>query len=424
MDQRPQREGTLVMTTGVIRRRTYGKSVADLEPVIGIATMRPVEEVNLRGDYIRVIRGSRIRDEQFNEYAGIVTDLTLEELFPDGTPHAEIPAIVSGDDVEFMHDGDILRLDFGRGHVQSLYRINSTHNSILATDQCNSNCLMCSQPPKDIDDSYLIAEHLRLISLISKHTQQLGITGGEPTLLGEGLFRILEACRDTLPNTRLHMLTNGRLFYYRSFAERLAQVNHHALMLGIPLYSDLAHHHDYVVQAKGAFEQTMVGIHNLALYQQPIEVRIVIHKQTYERLLPLAQFIYRNCPFARHVAFMGLELMGYTKPNLNILWIDPVDYQEQLEEAITYLSWAGMHVSIYNHPLCILRRSLWPYARKSISDYKNIYLDECQMCAVLEECGGLFKSAERIHSEHIAPLAPSQSLRTDLPLIVRDIYPS
>ena len=62
------------------------------------------------------------------------------------------------------------------------------------------------------------------------------------------------------------------------------------------------------------------------------------------------------------------------------------------------LALRGMNVSIYNHQLCLLRRPLWRFARKSISDFKNIYLETCQECAVLEECGGLFKSSEQIHS--------------------------
>lgn len=391
------------MATEVIRRRTYGKSVTKCEPVIAIAALSPVVQ-ELNRNYIRVIRGKIPNGEELGNYAGILTDLSLEHIFPNERDQFERPVVFSAEHLDFVKDGDVLKLDFSRGHVQSLYRVNSSHNTIFATDQCNSNCTMCSQPPRDIDDSHLIEEHLRLVNLIPQETLQLGITGGEPTLLGEGLFRILEACRDNLPNTRLHMLTNGRLFYYRSFAERLAHVNHPNLALGIPLYSDLGHHHDYVVQAKGSFDQTMVGLHNLARYNQRVEIRVVIHKQTYERLPQLAKFIYRNCPFAEHVALMGLELMGYTRPNLQLLWIDPVDYQEQLEQAVQYLSWAGMNVSIYNHPLCILKRSLWPYARKSISDWKNIYLDECQPCSVLEQCGGLFKSGERIHSEHIAPI--------------------
>jgi His-Xaa-Ser system radical SAM maturase HxsC len=263
---------------------------------------------------------------------------------------------------------------------------------------------MCSQPPKDVNEAGIVEEHLRLISLIPATARQLGITGGEPTLLGEGLFRLIAACKERLPVTRLHMLTNGRLFYYRTMAAELAAVGHPKLTLGIPLYSDRAAVHDYVVQADGAFDQAMVGLHNLARYGVEIEIRIVVHKETYQRLLPLAEFIYRNCPFVSHVALMGLELMGYTKTNLKRLWIDPHDYEKELEAAVLYFARVGINVSIYNHQLCILPRSLWQFARKSISDFKNIYLEACQQCGVLEQCGGLFKSGEQIHSAHIRPI--------------------
>ncbi|MEI4896665.1 hypothetical protein Q8G71_35840, partial [Klebsiella pneumoniae] len=75
-----------------------------------------------------------------------------------------------------------------------------------------------------------------------------------------------------------------------------------------------------------------------------------------------------------------------------------------LQEAVDYLAVRGMDVSVYNHQLCVLPRALWRFARKSISDYKNIYLDGCQECAVLETCGGLFKSAEHVHSAHLRSL--------------------
>ena len=112
-----------------------------------------------------------------------------------------------------------------------------------------------------------------------------------------------------------------------------------------------------------------------------------------------------NPPFVEHIAFMGLEMMGYTKTNLKTLWIDPLGYQDALVKAVSGLALRGMNVSIYNHQLCVLRRTLWRFARKSISDFKNIYLDTCQECAVLEECGGLFKSGEQIHSQHIRALS-------------------
>ena len=62
-------------------------------------------------------------------------------------------------------------------------------------------------------------------------------------------------------------------------------------------------------------------------------------------------------------------------------------------------------MSIYNSQLCLLRPSLWKFARKSISDWKNVYLPECHECQVLEQCGGLFQSAEKMHSPYIRAFA-------------------
>ena len=392
------------MSGEVIRRHTYGESRWSGNPIIGIASVGSGGE-NADPDHIRVIRvAEKPRVGSLKGYAALLTDLDVDAQDELRKTVPEVPTIHKAEHLEHISEGDILRLEFGKGFVRSLYRIGSPHNSIFATDRCNSNCLMCSQPPKDIDDSELVEEHLRLISLIPPTTKTLGISGGEPTLLGEDLFRVISACKETLPVTRVHMLSNGRRFADRSYAAQLAQVGHPDFMVGIPLYSDVASHHDFVVQADGAFDQTMVGFHNLARYGVRIEVRIVVHKQTCERLPKLAAYIYRNLPFVEHVAFMGLEMMGYTKTNLKTLWIDPVDYQGALEEAVSCLALPGMNVSIYNHQLCVLHRSLWRFSRKSISDFKNIYVDACQKCTVLEDCGGLFKSGEQIHSKHIAPI--------------------
>jgi His-Xaa-Ser system radical SAM maturase HxsC len=167
------------------------------------------------------------------------------------------------------------------------------------------------------------------------------------------------------------------------------------------LYSDYYQSHDYIVQAKDAFNQTMLGLHNLATYDQRIEIRIVLHKQTIPRLTKLAKYIYKNLPFVEHVAFMGLEYTGYTPYNIDKLWIDPFEYREELEEAVEYLATHGMNVSIYNSQLCVLPETIWKYARKSISDWKNIYLKECSGCIERENCGGLFSSCEQMYSSHL-----------------------
>src|SRR5690606_22749896 len=204
-----------------------------------------------------------------------------------------------------------------------------------------------------------------------------------------------------LPETDLHCLTNGRAFAWKSLADKLGKLQLDRLMLGIPLYSDYYKEHDYIVQAKDAFHQTVQGLYHLAAKNQRIEIRIVLQKQSIPRLVKLAKFIYKNLPFVEHVAFMGLEHQGYTPYNIDKLWIDPVYYMEELGEAVEFLSHKQLNVSIYNSQLCLVPEKLWTYSRKSISDWKNIYLNECKDCSVLDECGGLFASAEEKHSEFL-----------------------
>src|SRR6266571_6126595 len=369
------------------------------ERVIGKLATDPVSSTSARRDHIAYGSASRLAafGNDLGAYAGVLCTDSV------GTaPAYPGPSIYAPPNLEYLGLGDVVVLN-PSGAVNVLFRRSSPFNTILTTENCNSFCLMCSQPPKTEDDSYRVGLILRLLALIDPGAVELVISGGEPTLLGDNFVAILEKAAHCLPSTALHVLTNGRRFKDAVFAERLAAIAHHDLMLGIPLYSDLDHQHDYVVQARGAFDETIAGFYNLAMHNVRLELRVVLHKQTYERLPQLAGFIARNLPFVEHVAFMGLEMFGFTPKNLDVLWIDPVDYQAQLEKATLALAMRGMAVSIYNHQLCTLPRSVWPYARKSISDWKNVYLDVCEGCGVREFCGGFFQSATKKHSEHIAP---------------------
>lgn len=308
--------------------------------------------------------------------------------------------------LDHLSDGDVVRISPRSGDLWVMYRRASTSNSMLLTERCNSYCLMCSQPPRDVADDHLVDAYLEAIPLMSRETNELGVTGGEPTLLGDRFLEILRRCAGHLPETSLHVLSNGRLFNYLSLCREVAGVGHPDLMIGVPLYSDLPHRHDFVVQADGAFDQTVRGLMNLARCGVSVEIRVVLHRQTVDRLPQLARFIARNLPFADHVAFMGLEMMGFVRMNLESLWIDPVDCQAQLLEAVDHLHGRGLAVSIYNHQLCLLDHRLWPFARKSISDWKNEYLQECGGCAAKDRCGGLFSSSTVRRSDRIRPLTP------------------
>lgn len=323
---------------------------------------------------------------------------------PDGSAGLYLPSTF-----EYLADGDVVRIAEDRGTISVLFQRSARHNSFLLTERCNHYCLMCSQPPRDVDDGWIFDDVMAAIPLVDDGTPEIGFTGGEPTLLGDRLVQLVRQSKSYLPTTGLHVLTNGRAFSDDGFARQFADVQHHDLMFGIPLYSDLSEIHDYVVQADGAFDETIRGILNLKRRGLAVEIRVVVHKQTFERLPDISRFIARNLTFVDQVVFMGLEMTGFTRANLDALWIDPTDYQPQLVEAVEYLANSRVKVSVYNHQLCITDRRIWKYARQSISDWKNEYMPECEGCAVLRECAGFFSSAKLRYSAFIRPLAPAPS---------------
>lgn len=373
--------------------------------VVSLGSMREngtvVRRISENPDYAPVCRSSEyflVRDGLSEVPKGFGGYLFFEE------PLNDVPEVsyLLEQGLSYLRDGDIVKVNTSHGSLRTVYRRNSRHNSVLVTERCNNYCLMCSQPPRDINDGHLVDELLETIPLMSRETLSVVITGGEPTLLGKRLVEVINAFRCYLPYTAVHVLSNGRSFRHFDYAKTIAQVQHPDLMIGIPLYSDISSKHDYVVQADGAFDDTIRGIINLKTAGVRVEIRVVLHNLTYARLPELALFIRRNLTFCDHVALMGLEMTGFTRSNLDELWIDPKDYQAQLREAVGILDGA-MDVSIYNHQLCILDESLHRFSRKSISDWKNEFMPECDGCARKRECGGFFSSAKLRYSAHITP---------------------
>lgn len=375
--------------------RTKGRPINILSHLVGRVTR---DLANLDENTF-LLTDESIDQLPSSKFMGILSKQADYNIFENERVVFKIPTL------DHLNEGDIVSVG-NDGNINTLYRINSFQNTLLATERCNSNCLMCSQPPRDRDDIPMLYDiHKKLIPLIPKDCIELGISGGEPTLMGEQFFDLLSQIKSELPDTEIHVLTNGRSFAWNTMAERLGELEYSRLMLGIPLYADYYQVHDYIVQAENAFNQTILGLHNLARYNQRLEIRIVLHKQSIPRLTRLAKYIYKNLPFVEHVTFMGLEFIGYTPHNIEKLWIDPFDYQEELVEAVEFLAGQGMHVSIYNTPLCLLPQHTWQYARKSISDWKNDYLPQCSSCTKLNDCGGLFTWNLKKHSDHIKPFS-------------------
>ena len=109
------------------------------------------------------------------------------------------PCIGKVQTLDEFNEGDVVLIN-KKGEIVFLYEIKSLHNAIFATERCNHRCIMCPQPPVTEEEDKT-PFNLKLISLIDKNTVEVGITGGEPTLIGDKLFDLIKQIQKYQPKT-------------------------------------------------------------------------------------------------------------------------------------------------------------------------------------------------------------------------------
>lgn len=329
-------------------------------------------------------------------FAGILTDAPATDM--------PLPWIATETLNVDLAPGDVIEIQPVAGKVARRFQRGARGNILFATERCNSFCMMCSQPPREINDHWRADAMKRLIDLVDQDAPLLTVTGGEPTLLGDALVDVIGHAARKLPATDIHVLSNGRTFSDADFAARFKSL-HSRLSWGVPLYGDHFVLHDFIVQREGAFAETVRGLYALHAAGQSIEIRVVLAKPVVERIEAIAHFLYRAFPFAVHIALMGMEPIGFAKAHYDELWVDPIDFAMPLARATEFLARRGMTVSVYNLPLCVLPNDLRPFAVKSISDWKQVYHPACNTCVLRDRCGGFFAwSTEKWTSRAIAPI--------------------
>jgi hypothetical protein len=72
-----------------------------------------------------------------------------------------------------------------------------------------------------------------------------------------------------------------------------------------------------------------------------------------------------------------------------------LDWTEVLRQSALELSRRDVPFLFMNTPLCALPAKLRPFAHKSISDWKNVFADDCNDCSARGDCSGLFAWHDR-----------------------------
>lgn len=282
----------------------------------------------------------------------------------------------------------------------------SLDNAILVTNQCNSNCLMC--PTADSvrmrHESYSAAELIYIIKHFPSDAPHITITGGEPFLVKEDMFVLLNYLKNNLPQTEYLLLTNGRAFCSKKYTALFKETAPSYIQLGIPIHGYNAATHDYIVQSEGAFKQTFLGIKNLLSIGAKVELRIVVSKLNQSIITDIAKLIVNDFSSAFCVKIIGLEMTGNAAKNRDMVWIDYSSAFQASKAGINLLISKGIDVGLYNFPLCSVEKEYWNICEKSISDYKIRFAPDCDSCMVKDACGGIFAGTIRLAKEHVNPI--------------------
>lgn len=284
--------------------------------------------------------------------------------------------------------GDVLLVQPGRGVIQRLVRAASQHNTFLVTERCDQLCVMCSQPPKKTHVDMFA--HYAAAALLAPPNAVLGITGGEPTLYKDELFRFLSTALTLRPDLKFHVLSNGQHFV-EDDVDFLSSSVGRKILWGVPLYSYDARTHDHLVGKDGAFELLMGGLAVLCRAGASVELRTVVMQGNVNHLPALAEFIAIHAPFAAPWAIMQLENIGFARNRWRELFFDHSTDFDAIANAIDLARLHGIKTTLYNFPLCTVPAPYRRFAPSTISDWKRRFEPRCDGCIGKRHCGGFFE---------------------------------
>nr|WP_295305837.1 His-Xaa-Ser system radical SAM maturase HxsC [uncultured Blautia sp.] len=289
--------------------------------------------------------------------------------------------------------GDVLEVT-NNGKVICLHAGASSSALIFVTNQCNSNCIMCPDSVKQRtrQNTITIEYLLEYVSLLPTDLTHIDITGGEPTLLKENLPVLIEKALDQAGKAEILMLSNGRSFAVRKYCQLFYPFADRKFKIEIPIHSASGEKHDFIAGCQNSFIQTIAGIHNLLDGGVEIGIRIVVSKLNYTELNSIVDFIHYEFPDIKYINLMGMEVMGNAWKNREMVWEELENLKPYLQGTLVRCFKWGIEPRLYNFPLCLFDQKYWYNYRKSISDYKIRYFEDCEKCREREQCGGFFAS--------------------------------
>lgn len=189
-----------------------------------------------------------------------------------------------------------------------------------ASNKCNNSCLHCSLKQKKESEMIDAGRFIELLRRNKDLVDSLFLKDGELAIRKDFFLLMEKALECNFREIRLE--TNGRIFAYKEFCERLINLantkNDNSeltkLLFVIKLQGPTAEIHDSITQVKNSFQQTLHGIKNLVSLKQKIIVNIPISKLNY-KLLPSIISLIKNIDENIKILISVIEPEAESKEN-------------------------------------------------------------------------------------------------------------
>jgi len=156
---------------------------------------------------------------------------------------------------------------------------------------CNNCCSFCCNLERKnfVKDESTSEIKNKILNAKKEGSDYLELIGGEPTIRND-ILSLVKFAKKLEFNT-IMFATNGRMFSYKDFAEKIieAGVNH----LVFSIHGHNTEIHDKLTQVPGSFNQLLKGLENLKkIGFTNIGSNTTIVKQNYKYLEEIGKFIY------------------------------------------------------------------------------------------------------------------------------------
>ncbi len=266
---------------------------------------------------------------------------------------------------------------------------------------CNNNCLYCHTSESRIIKDLSTKEIIRKIDYVkAKGYNFIIFSGGEPTIRNDlGII----AKYLSKNNQKFGFISNGRMFKYQKFAEKMYELGMKYLYISLngpnPAINDR-------LSGVPGFEELIEGIKNLSSLNIELIVNVVVNKQNQNFLKEIIDLL--SDYNVSKIKFSFIEPKGATLKNFELLVPNVEDAAQKSKDAIEYANNLGINAGFEGFPLCKIK--LDPKYTDNIrtnnimlmseasekdffeTDFENrIKLKECEICPKKDKCEGIFK---------------------------------